>query len=94
MKRIVIYYSKTGSNEFLAEHFGYGSVFLKLEKRVPDVPLSCQAFPIALALREEDRENGELIMNTRLTESNFKGELRELFEDFTASMKQPSAISA
>lgn len=61
---------------------------------MPDVPLSCQAFPIALALREEDRENGELIMNTRLTESNFKGELRELFEDFTASMKQPSAISA
>lgn len=48
----------------------------------------CEAFPISLVLPEDKREDGELIMKTRLSDENFVGEIKQRYDNFIAKMKQ------
>ncbi|MCB0497397.1 MAG: hypothetical protein KDC79_14745 [Cyclobacteriaceae bacterium] len=61
------------------DKFGYATVFPKIEAAYGK-PVHCEAFPIALALPEDKVEDGEAIMNTRLSDQNFKGRIKERFE--------------
>ncbi len=63
------------------EKFGHGHVFRKAEE-VFGGPVQCEAFPIPLVLAEDKQEDPELIMSTRLTEENFDGKVRSLFDEF------------
>ena len=44
----------------------------------------CQAFPIDLVLTDEKKEDGDLIMKTRLSEATFTGEIQDRLENFIA----------
>lgn len=70
------------------EKFGHGLVFNIVKEMLGDTCVHCEAFPIGLVVPEEKREDGETIMQTRLTEENFKGEIFERFEKFIAMVKQ------
>jgi hypothetical protein len=56
--------------------FGYGTVFPKVKKIVGERLILSEAFPIVLVLPENQREDDELIMNTRLSDENFHGRSR------------------
>lgn len=47
----------------------------------------CQAFPIDLVLAEKLKENSEAIMNTRLSNDNFQGEIQKIFDSFINRLK-------
>jgi len=61
------------------EKFGHGLVFKKLKEELPDKCNHCEAFPITLVLPEDQWEQGEIVMKTRLNDQNFNGEILERF---------------
>ncbi len=76
------------------ERFGYGHVFALARKTARETPMQCRAFPIALVLPEENPE-GEAIMNTRLSEENFRGEIRDRLDAWMAeAMEEREAVTA
>lgn len=64
------------------EKFGHGLVFKEVESLLKDKCMFCQAFPVNLVLPEEQKENADVIMKTRLNDENFKGEIQKRFETF------------
>lgn len=69
------------------DKFGYGGVFQKVRKALGKSDMICEAFPIPMVLPEEDRENDELIMKTRLSDDNFVGEIKERFDGFIRKVR-------
>ncbi|HAK46892.1 MAG TPA: hypothetical protein DCO79_13365 [Spirochaeta sp.] len=66
------------------ETFGYGKVFDKLEKRLGMQAGIFEAFPIELLLGEEQKGNDQAMMNIRMNEENFKGEIIKRLGSFVA----------
>lgn len=70
------------------EKFGHGLVFKKVKSILNEKCTYCAALPITLVVPDDKKEDGKTVMNTRLSESNFKGEIQELFNDFMAEISQ------
>ena len=70
------------------DKFGYAHVFSKIKNLMEDKAVHYLAFPIALVLPEDKVEDGDTIMNTRLTDQNFKGRIQERYEDFIDSVSK------
>jgi flavodoxin len=68
--------------------FGYGTVFPKVKKIVGERLILSEAFPIVLVLPENQREDDELIMNTRLSDENFHGEIQDRLDRFVNQLRQ------
>lgn len=67
------------SDEGKLDKFGYATVFSQIEKVLGERYRSGTAFPVQLALPEEQRGDGQAVMNTVLNESNFQGGLQDRF---------------
>ena len=76
-----------GSDEMKDEKFGYESVFETFRGIPKFIPVDCRAFPIPLVLPEDKREDGELVMETKLSDDNFKGEILDRFDDLVQLIK-------
>ena len=53
--------------------YGYNTVFKKVRNIGEEYLGYCEAFPISLVLTAEEREDDQVVMNTRLSDENFKG---------------------
>ena len=62
------------------DKFGHGRVFEKVKRILNDKLTHCEAFPITLVIPENKKEDGNIVMNTQLSDSNFKGEIQDIFE--------------
>jgi menaquinone-dependent protoporphyrinogen IX oxidase len=67
--------------------FGYESVFQTFKSIPKFIPVDCRAFPIPLVLPENQREDGDLVMKTKLSDDNFTGEILDRFDDFVKLIK-------
>lgn len=67
--------------------FGHNKVFDKLKEVLVDKNLHCEAFPITLVVPKEKAEDSNEVMNTRLSDENFKGEILVRFNDFIDKLK-------
>ena len=68
------------------DKFGHGLVFKELKVILQDKCTHCQAFPIDLVLPEDQKEDPNATMKTRLEEANFKGEIKERFDAFIETL--------
>ena len=62
--------------------FGYSRIFNKVKELMGSRVLQCEAFPILLTVAEEERKDEKAILELRLTEETFKGEIKERFDHF------------
>lgn len=76
-----------GSDEVKDDKFGYNLVFTKIRKLTKDKCMECVAFPIVLAVPEDKRNDDQAIMNTKLNDSNFNGELIARFNSLLSKLK-------
>ncbi len=74
------------SYEIKEKKFGHGRVFNKVERLFDEKCIHCEALPIALLLPDDKQQDADLVMNTRLTESNFNGEFLEHFNRFISNI--------
>lgn len=68
------------------EKFGHGLVFNEVQKIAGDICKHCEAFPILLVVPEDQKNNDEAMMNTRLNDSNFNGEILERYNRLITSI--------
>ena len=73
------------------EKFGHGKVFHIVKEILGEKCTHCEAFPVGLVLPDDKKEDGEAIMQTRLSEENFKGEIEERFGKFIEWVKSNHA---
>jgi flavodoxin len=64
------------------EKFGHGLVFEKVKEIMGDKLVLTQAFPVGLVMPDGQKDDPEAFMKTHLSESNFKGEIQEIFDGF------------
>lgn len=64
------------------DKFGYAHVLKKIQELAGNKTGELQAFPIELVLPEDKREDDQAMMNARLSDSNFTGEIADRFEVF------------
>ena len=62
--------------------FGYAKVFSKIKALVNNKISHCEAFPINLVVPENKSDNNKAIMNTRLSDQNFNGDILERYNEF------------
>jgi flavodoxin len=67
------------------EKFGHGYVFKKVREIAVNC-VHCEAMPITLVVPEDKREDAQVVMNTRLNEANFNGEILQIFDGFIKKM--------
>ena len=67
--------------------FGYGKVFAKLKQRLGSKIGEVEAFPVELLLPEDQKDNSDAMMSTRMNESNFSGTIKERLDSFVAKIK-------
>ncbi len=67
--------------------FGYGRVFAQVERLLHGRLKHCQVFPISLSLSEDLRTDGEAVMNARLTDATWTGELEKRWQDFLKDLQ-------
>ena len=80
-----------GSDEMKDDKFGYQSV-LDTFRGIPKfIPVDCQAFPIPLVLPKDKREDGDLVMKTKLSDDNFNGEILDRFNSFCTRIKNSNS---
>ncbi len=75
------------SDEMKEKKFGYGLVFKQVKDLMGPAFVGSTAFPITMVLPEEKREDAELVMKTRLSESNFTGQIRDRYDQFIENFK-------
>lgn len=86
-----------GDDTMKDKKFGYSHVFDQVQEAAPNIAVSCAAFPIPLVVPEDQRDNSELVMKTRLSDENFTGEIAERLEAFVKviqARKNPEAMPA
>jgi menaquinone-dependent protoporphyrinogen IX oxidase len=74
------------SDEMKDQKFGHGLVFNEIKAIMKNRLAGCRAFPIVLVLPEPLKKDGKAIMNTRLTDGNFNGSIKERFDQFVHSI--------
>lgn len=72
------------------DKFGYNHVFKKLEALMNEKTGTMEAFPIELILPEKDKKDDQAMMNARLNDSTFKGEIEKRLLDFTEKLTASS----
>ena len=77
-----------GGDNMKEDKFGYMHVFRNLEAMTTGISTTCKAFPIPLVLSEEEQKDDQLVMSTRLSDTNFKGEILKRYKDFLDTIKQ------
>lgn len=71
-----------GSSDAAKEgKFGYARVFQVIKKVFGERCVHCEAFPISLVLNKNKKEDVSP-MKTRLSDTNFTGEIQKRFEEF------------
>ena len=70
------------------EKFGHNQAFKNLKGLLGKKCVQCEAFPIPLVLPDEKKEDSDLIMNTRLADDNFKGEIAHIFSEFVETLAE------
>jgi multimeric flavodoxin WrbA len=68
------------------QQFGYELVFDKIKNILGDKCVLYEAFPVGMVLPEDKKTDGNIIMKTRLSDENFRGEIKQRFEDFTGKI--------
>lgn len=68
------------------EKFGHNLVFQQLKELLGEKCVQCEAFPIPLILPDDKKEDPDLVMSTRLTNENFKGEIAHIFSEFVQTL--------
>ncbi len=76
------------SYEVKDEKYGHQAVFDYLKNSLPGKEVVCYALPITLLLSEKDKEDSQKVMETRLTQQNFVGEMREKYNHFLKSVSK------
>ena len=69
------------------EKFGLGHVFAKVRELLGEKCSQCEAFSVTLLLPEEQREDAQLVMNTRLSEQNFKGAILQRYNAYLEGLR-------
>ena len=83
----LVFVSCCGSSfEIKDKKFGHGLVFKEVKEILNDKCIHCEAFPITLIMPDDKKEDPQAVMDTRLTEESFKGEIRERFNAFIEDM--------
>ena len=68
------------------EKFGHAIVFQKVKTLMGEKCIHCEAIPISLALNENQRNNSELVMKTRLNDVTFGGDFEQVYNTFIDKM--------
>lgn len=68
------------------KQFGHGLVFKEVQQIAGEVCKHCEALPIDLVIPEDQKENSEVIMKTRLNDSNFNGEILDIYNKLIARL--------
>ena len=83
----LVFVSCCGSSfEIKDKKFGHGLVFKEVKEMLNDKCIHCEAFPITLILPDDKKEDPQAVMNTRLTDDSFKGEIKDRFNSFIEGM--------
>ena len=69
------------------EKFGHNLVFNDVKSILKDKVLYCEAFPIGLVMPDGQKEDPNAFMKTHLNESNFKGEIVDIYDAFISKIK-------
>jgi len=64
------------------DKFGHGLVFRTLKGMVGDKCIGCIAFPIGLVLPQDKQKDNDAALKTRLSISNFTGQIEMRFDNF------------
>jgi menaquinone-dependent protoporphyrinogen IX oxidase len=75
--------------EMKDKKFGHGLVFNEVKNILKDKCIHCEALPITLVVPEDKKEDPNVVMQTRLSDENFKGEIEETFENFIKKVTIP-----
>ena len=75
------------------EKFGHGLVFNEVKNMLNERLLLTQAFPVGLVLPESQQEDPDAFMKAHLNDSNFKGKIADVFEDFMEQLSAPLPVS-
>lgn len=67
------------------DKFGYGTVAKKVEELCGEKLKAWDYYSVLDVLSEEERENDQLVMNTRLSDKNFNGKIAEKLDTFIKS---------
>jgi flavodoxin len=70
------------------EQFGHGLVFKQVQEIMQEKCIRCDAFPIVLVVPEDKLDDGKYVMDTRLSDANFLGEIKERYESFIENLKK------
>lgn len=68
------------------EKYGHGLVFKEIEGLLNGKCSSCEAFPVSLVLPDDQKEDSDTVMKTRLNKTNFSGEMAEKYKEFITRM--------
>ena len=63
------------------DKYGHEMVFRKIKKTFPELNIQCRALPITMTMPDDKQEDPKAMMETRLTEENFKGLYLEKFNE-------------
>ena len=66
--------------------WGYGQVFRRINDIMGSKCRHCAALPITLVIPEEKHDDGDFVMKTRLSDDNFKGEIRDRYQNFVSAL--------
>jgi flavodoxin len=80
IKELVFVTNCGSSDEMKDEKFGHGHVFNEINTLTGNKCKLCVALPITLVVPEDKINDGNYVMQTRLNEDNFKGEIKNRFE--------------
>ncbi|MGC9471787.1 MAG: flavodoxin family protein [Bacteroidales bacterium] len=70
------------------DKFGHGHVFREVEILMDGRCQLCQAFPVGLVLPEDKREDPEAVMQVRLSDENFTGEILDRYKKFIKTLQE------
>jgi len=98
LKSFIKKYRNNGSQWFFAtccgssfeqksDKFGHARVFEKVQALLGDKCKLCQAFPIGLVLSQEQQQEAEVVMQTRLNDDTFQGSMNELFHKYIKKIR-------
>jgi flavodoxin len=69
------------------EQFGHGLVFKQVREIMKEKCIDCLAFPIVLVVPDDKLDDGKYVMDTRLSDVNFHGEIKERYDSFIENLK-------
>lgn len=74
------------TDEIKDDKFGYGHVFKKIREIGGDKLIRAEAFPIVMVIPEDQKDNDDVIMKTRLSDDNFSGKIKERYDRFLSGL--------